>query len=36
VPAAFTLLLSRFGHPRYSCRVVWRSHDSLGVMFVAN
>jgi hypothetical protein len=32
IPESFTLRLSRFGRP-YSCRVVWRRHDAIGVKF---
>lgn len=35
VPETFTLWLSRYGYPRYSCRVVWRDCDAIGVRFVS-
>jgi hypothetical protein len=33
IPETFSLRLSRFGHPRHQCRVVWRSSTALGVTF---
>lgn len=33
LPETFSLWLSRYGPPRYSCRVVWRSSNSVGVTF---
>jgi PilZ domain-containing protein len=33
IPAVFSLWLSRHGHPRYSCRVVWSHQNKIGVQF---
>jgi hypothetical protein len=33
IPEIFSLWLSRHGHPRYSCRVVWSSQNKIGVQF---
>lgn len=33
IPDIFSLWLSRHGHPRYSCRVVWSSQNKIGVQF---
>ena len=34
IPHAFSLLLTRHGHPSYPCRVVWRRNNAIGVQFV--
>lgn len=36
LPDRFTLWLSRYGHPRYPCQVVWRTADSVGVRFASD
>lgn len=36
IPPTFSLWLSRHGHPRYSCQIVWRCDDVIGVKFVAS
>jgi len=33
IPDIFSLWLSRHGHPRYSCRVVWSHQNKIGVQF---
>jgi len=33
LPNKFALLLSRHGHPRYTCRLVWWDHNAVGVQF---
>jgi hypothetical protein len=33
IPVIFSLWLSRLGHPRYSCRVVWSHQNKIGVQF---
>jgi hypothetical protein len=33
IPDIFSLWLSRHGHPRYSCRVVWSQKNKIGVTF---
>jgi len=33
IPETFGLRLTRYGHPNFSCRVVWRSDNALGVAF---
>jgi len=33
IPDRFSLRLSRYGHPRFSCRTVWRNANTLGVTF---
>jgi len=33
IPGIFSLWLSRHGHPRYSCRVVWSQKNKIGVQF---
>ena len=33
IPGIFSLWLSRHGHPRYSCRVVWSHKNKIGVQF---
>jgi hypothetical protein len=33
VPESFNLCLSRWRHPRYACRVVWRNALAIGVTF---
>jgi len=33
IPDIFSLWLSRHGHPRYSCRVVWSYQNKIGVQF---
>ncbi len=33
IPDLFSLWLSRHGHPRYSCRVVWSRERTVGVQF---
>jgi hypothetical protein len=33
MPGIFSLWLSRHGHPRYSCRVVWSQQNKIGVQF---
>jgi PilZ domain len=33
VPETFKLRLTRYGHPRYPCRVVWRASNTIGVTF---
>lgn len=33
IPDRFSLRLSRFGHPRYSCQTVWRNANLIGVTF---
>jgi hypothetical protein len=33
IPDIFSLWLSRHGHPRYLCRVVWSCQDKIGVQF---
>lgn len=33
LPTTFDLLLTRKGQPRYSCQVVWRRSDAVGVKF---
>jgi hypothetical protein len=33
IPGIFSLWLSRYGHPRYSCRVVWSQKNRIGVQF---
>jgi hypothetical protein len=35
IPDVFSLWLSRHGHPRYSCRVVWSRQNSIGVQFLS-
>jgi hypothetical protein len=31
IPETFWLRLTRYGHPRFSCRTVWRSSNAIGV-----
>lgn len=31
IPDTFDLRLTRYGHPNFLCRVVWRSDNALGV-----
>jgi hypothetical protein len=33
MPDIFSLWLSRHGHPRYSCRIVWSLRNKIGVQF---
>lgn len=33
LPQTFSLRLTRYGHPNFSCRVVWRNTNALGVTF---
>ena len=33
IPDIFSLWLSRHGHPRYTCRVVWSYKNNIGVQF---
>jgi PilZ domain-containing protein len=33
VPDTFSLWLSRHGHPRYSCKLVWSGQTTVGVEF---
>jgi len=33
MPLEFGLWLSRYGHPRYSCRIVWSKQNTIGVRF---
>jgi len=33
LPETFALQLTRYGHPHFSCRVVWRNASALGVAF---
>jgi len=33
LPDKFNLWLSRHGHPRYVCRIVWRGRNTIGVQF---
>jgi len=33
IPDRFSLRLSRYGHPCFSCRTVWRNANTLGVTF---
>jgi PilZ domain len=33
IPDTFSLWLSRRGHPRYSCRIVWSGQNTVGVKF---
>jgi PilZ domain-containing protein len=33
IPDTFGLRLTRYGHPRFACRTVWRSSNMLGVTF---
>ena len=33
IPDIFSLWLSRHGHPRYPCRVVWSHENKIGVQF---
>lgn len=33
IPDTFSLRLTRYGHPRFSCRTVWRNSHSIGVTF---
>ena len=33
IPGIFSLWLSRHGHPRYSCRVIWNQKNKIGVQF---
>src|ERR1700722_971293 len=33
LPGKFSLWLSRHGHPRYTCRIVWSDHKTIGVKF---
>lgn len=33
LPERFSLWLSRHGHPRYTCRIVWSDHNTIGVKF---
>jgi hypothetical protein len=33
IPDTFSLRLTRYGHPRFSCRTVWRNSNSIGVTF---
>jgi len=33
LPEKFSLWLSRHGHPRYTCRIVWSDHNTIGVKF---
>jgi hypothetical protein len=33
VPQTFRLHLTRNGQPNFSCRIVWRSTDALGISF---
>ncbi len=35
IPAKFDLLLTRHGKPRYSCQVVWRNSEAIGVKFAS-
>ena len=36
IPGIFSLWLSRHGHPRYSCRVVWSHQNKIGVQFTSD
>jgi hypothetical protein len=33
LPEKFSLWLSRHGHPRYTCRIVWSGQKTIGVQF---
>jgi hypothetical protein len=33
LPDKFSLWLSRHGHPRYTCRIVWTDQNTIGVQF---
>jgi PilZ domain len=33
IPETFKLWLSRYGHPKYACRIVWRRTGAIGVKF---
>ena len=33
IPETFSLRLTRYGLPRFSCRVVWRNANTIGVTF---
>lgn len=33
LPERFSLRLSRYGHPRFVCRTVWRNANMIGVTF---
>lgn len=33
LPEAFSLRLTRYSRPNFSCRVVWRSANEIGVTF---
>ena len=33
LPEKFSLRLSRYGHPRFACRTVWRNANMIGVTF---
>ena len=33
IPETFSLRLTRYGHPRFSCRTVWRNCNTIGVTF---
>ena len=33
LPEIFSLWLSRHGHPRYGCRIVWSGRNKIGVQF---
>jgi len=35
IPGTFILRLSRYGHPRLSCRIVWRNANTIGVAFAS-
>jgi len=34
VPDKFTLLLSKAGHPRHRCSVIWKLNNEIGVEFI--
>jgi hypothetical protein len=33
IPETFNLRLTRYGHPRFACRTVWRTSNTIGVTF---
>jgi PilZ domain-containing protein len=33
IPETFGLRLTRYGHPRFVCRTVWRNSNTIGVTF---
>jgi hypothetical protein len=35
IPDTFTLRLTQHGQPRFSCRTVWRSFNTIGVEFAS-